>query len=95
MIALGRGCWCSRLIAGILGALAVASSSWGDVDRQFELSLSGQFFPNIKSSSADVRQQFLTGLEAEFTSDFDFRPSDRHVSPLRPDYLQWRRDESC
>ena len=81
MIALGRGCWCSRLIAGILGALAVASSSWGDVDRQFELSLSGQFFPNIKSSSADVRQQFLTGLEAEFTSDFD---SDHLIGTFLP-----------
>ena len=81
MIALNSGCWCSRLIAGILGALAVASSSWGDVDRQFELSLSGQFFPNIKSSSADVRQQFLTGLEAEFTSDFD---SDHLIGTFLP-----------
>ena len=71
MIALHRRCWWARLIAGILGALTVSSASWGEVDRQFELSLSGQFFPNIKSSSADVRQQFLTGLEAEFTSDFD------------------------
>ena len=71
MIALHRRCWWARLIAGILGALTVSSASWGEVDRQFELSLSGQFFPNIKSGSADVRQQFLTGLEAEFTSDFD------------------------
>ena len=71
MIALHRRRWCGRLIAGILGALTVSSASWGEVDRQFELSLSGQFFPNIKSGSADVRQQFLTGLEAEFTSDFD------------------------
>ena len=71
MTALHRRCWWARLIAGILGALTVSSASWGEVDRQFELSLSGQFFPNIKSGSADVRQQFLTGLEAEFTSDFD------------------------
>ena len=71
MIAIHRRCWWARLIAGILGALTVSSASWGGVDRQFEFSLSGQFFPNIKSGSADVRQQFLTGLEAEFTSDFD------------------------
>lgn len=81
MIALRRRCWCAWLIAGILGTLTVSSASSGDVDRQFELSLSGQFFPNIKSSSADVRQQFLTGLEAEFTSDFD---SDHLIGTLLP-----------
>ena len=81
MIALHRRCWWARLIAGILGALTVSSASWGDVDRQFELSLSGQFFPNIKSGSADVRQQFLTGLEAEFTSDFD---SDHLIGTFLP-----------
>ena len=81
MIALHRRCWWARLIAGILGALTVSSASWGEVDRQFELSLTGQFFPNIKSSSADVRQQFLTGLEAEFTSDFD---SDHLIGTFLP-----------
>jgi len=81
VIALHRRCWWARLIAGILGALTVSSASWGEVDRQFELSLSGQFFPNIKSGSADVRQQFLTGLEAEFTSDFD---SDHLIGTFLP-----------
>ena len=81
MIALHRRRWCGRLIAGILGALTVSSASWGEVDRQFQLSLSGQFFPNIKSDSADVRKQFLTGLEAEFTSDFD---SDHLIGTFLP-----------
>ena len=83
MIAARRRCWYLRLIAGMLGIFALASSlsAGADVDRQFELSLQGQFFPNIKSGSADVRQQFLTGLEAEFTSDFE---SDHLIGTFLP-----------
>ena len=83
MIAARRRCWYARLIAGMLGIFALASSLslWADVDSQFELSLQGQFFPGITSGSSDLRDQFFAGLEAELTSDFD---SDHLIGTFLP-----------
>ena len=58
-------------LAGVLCAATFTSPAFGEISRQFELSLQGQFFPSLSSGSTDIREQFFTGLEAEFTSDFD------------------------
>ena len=58
------------LLAVVLFASAFASPAPADVTKQFELSLQGQFFPSLSADSADNREQFFTGIEAEFGSDF-------------------------
>ena len=70
-----------RFLTLVLCASNFSSSAFADLSRQFELSLQGQFFPGLSSGSTDIREQFFTGIEVEFSSDFD---SDHLIGTFLP-----------